>query len=313
MHLDIASILEILDVHTGRFDPQRLLFLWNLFEGVPKFYRDCFEQGVLGADRRELLRAMFFRSSSPLKTEAENWFLSELRGRYDVVLKHVARNPGCSNGDINSHVEQVSAERSEQVAGYLKVLIDKYRMIERRLPIWAKPGARSGRYYIQDNFLRAWLGALANPVSALNFRPEVDLITQADARLMDIEGFGFEKLVAQLYEERSRRALGDFSMSERIHGYWDRHGTELDLVALSEHDRKIRLGSCKRNAAKLLAGLAKFDGHVERFVKHNASRFDGWKVERLAVAPTIDPAQRAIIEARGYIAQDLGDLTRGLR
>lgn len=44
VHLDIASILEILDVHTGRFDPQRLLFLWNLFEGVPKFYRDCFEQ-----------------------------------------------------------------------------------------------------------------------------------------------------------------------------------------------------------------------------------------------------------------------------
>jgi hypothetical protein len=53
-------------------DPERLLFLWNLFEGVPKFYRDGFEQGVLDADRKTLLRRIFFESSSPLRSEAEN-------------------------------------------------------------------------------------------------------------------------------------------------------------------------------------------------------------------------------------------------
>ncbi len=100
-HLDIASILELLREHADA-SPERLLFLWSLFEGVPKFYRDCFEQGVLGAERTELLQQMFFRSSSPLRTEAEHWFLGELRGRYDVVLKYVARSPGCSNGDIKS-------------------------------------------------------------------------------------------------------------------------------------------------------------------------------------------------------------------
>ena len=43
-----------MDNHGG-FEPYRMLFLWNLFEGVPKFYRDAFEQGVLGADREALL------------------------------------------------------------------------------------------------------------------------------------------------------------------------------------------------------------------------------------------------------------------
>ena len=75
--------------------PERLLFLWTLFEGVPKFYRDCYEQGVLGADRVALLRRMFFESSSPLRTEAENWFLKELRGRYDDLVVRFALDGSC--------------------------------------------------------------------------------------------------------------------------------------------------------------------------------------------------------------------------
>lgn len=70
-HLDIASILEILRAHANA-EPARLLFLWNLFEGVPKFYRDAYEQGALNADRTEVLRRLFFASSSPLRNEADN-------------------------------------------------------------------------------------------------------------------------------------------------------------------------------------------------------------------------------------------------
>jgi hypothetical protein len=66
-HLDIASVLSILADHAEP-SPQRLLFLRNLFEGVPKFYRDCFEQNVLAADRQTLLRRIFFESSSPTST-----------------------------------------------------------------------------------------------------------------------------------------------------------------------------------------------------------------------------------------------------
>ena len=79
-HLDVASVLAILHEHADT-SPERLLFLWTLFEGVPKFYRDCYEQGVLGGERTALLRRIFFESSSPLRAEAENWFLKELRGR----------------------------------------------------------------------------------------------------------------------------------------------------------------------------------------------------------------------------------------
>lgn len=309
-HLDVASLIEILDAHSER-SPERLLFLWNLFEGVPKFYRDCFEQDVLSAERRPLLTRMFFGSSSPLRAEADNWFLSELRGRYDVVLKFIARNPGCSHGDLEAHVRETSADTAEQVGGYLKVLSDRYELIERRLPIFAKPNARSGRYHIRDNFLRSWLAALHSAVSAINFRPVEALVAQADTRLMEAEGHGFERLVAQLYEERSRRAIGDFAMTHRISGYWDKKDTEIDLVVLNEDARVIRFGTCKRDPQRLLGEASVLAGHVERFFQSNA-RYAGWKREFFAFAPRIEPPLRAELLRRGLVAQDLADLTMEL-
>lgn len=309
-HLDIGSLLKMLDVHADR-QPERLLFLWNLFEGVPKFYRDAYEQGVLGANRHTVLEKLFFRSSSPLRTEAENWFLSELRGRYDVVLKYVARHPGCSHGDIEAHARQISPTTAEQAGGYLKVLIERYQMLERRLPIFAKPNARRGRYYVSDNFLRSWLAALHSPVAAINFRPLTGLIEQADLRLAHAEGHGLERLVAQLYEERSRKGVGDFSLTSRIEGYWDRGDVEIDLVALDEETETVRFGSMKRNAARLPGDLTNLRGHAQRFLDRYPS-FRSWTHQYAAIAPVIPNDMRTQLEAGGVIAQDLRTLCANL-
>lgn len=309
-HLDIASLREILTIHAD-LSPSRLLFLWNLFEGVPKFYRDAFEQGVLDAPRRPLLERMFFESSSPLRAEAENWFLSELRGRYDVVLKFVARNPGCTNGDIEAHVRKVSPNTAEQVGGYLKILIDKYRMVERLLPIFAKPNARRGRYYLRDNFLRSWLAALHGPIAASVFQPLDQLVAQADDRLIEVEGVGLERLVAQLYEERSRAGAGDFALTARVQGYWDRRGTEIDLVALNDDQEVVRFGSCKRDPRRLPRDVDNLREHAARFLAAHP-RLARWRHEYVMVAPSIEPTLRAQIAATGAIPQDLGDLIEGL-
>jgi len=310
-HLDIASVLEILSVHADT-DPARLLFVWNLFEGVPKFYRDCFEQGVLGAGRRDLLNKMFFSSSSPLRNEADSWFLRELRGRYDLVLKYIATHSGCTNADIEAHVRSVEPDTAAQVGGYLKVLDERYQMVERLQPVFAKPKTRSGRFFIRDNFLRSWLAALAVPVASINFRPLDTLVAQADERLAEAEGHGLERLVATLYEERCRKGIGDFSLTAKVHGWWDRNDTEIDLVALDEVSKTIRFGTCKRSSEKLDAsGLEVFDGHIERFLAA-LPRFDAWRIERVAIAPIIEREQALRVRSAGYIPQDLRELTRGV-
>ena len=309
-HLDTASLLEILRDHADT-SPHRLLFLWNLFEGVPKFYRDCYEQGVIGAGRTDLLRRIFFESSSPLRTEAENWFLRELRGRYDVVLKFVARNPGRMHNELVHAIREASGNPETQIGGYLKVLIERFRLVEKKLPVFARPEAKRGRYYMADNFLRSWLAALANPVSAIAFRPVEQLVLEADQRLQDTEGLALEKLAGQLYEERSRKRAGDFSLTQRVKGYWDRGTTEIDLVAVNEADRVIRFGSCKRSPDRLLSDVNNFKAHVRRFLDATPQYRD-WRHEYAGIAPVLDADQRAVLSRHDVIPQDLPDLMSGL-
>jgi uncharacterized protein len=309
-HLDIGSILSILSDHADS-TPDRLLFLWNLFEGVPKFYRDCYEQGVLAAQRKDLLRRIFFESSSPLRSEADNWFLRELRGRYDVVLKIVARNPGRVHNELVHAIREASGSPDTQVGGYLKVLIERFGLIERKLPVFAKPEAKRGRYYVTDNFLRSWLAALVNPVSAIAFRPLNDLIEEADQRLADVEGGALEKLAGRLYEERSRKGIGDFPMTRRVQGFWDKAGTEIDLVAVNESEQSIRFGSCKRSPRRLLADVNNFKQHVERFLQ-TMPKYQSWTQQYVGIAPVLDADQRAILTSHDIIPQDLNDLTLGL-
>lgn len=309
-HLDIASVLEVLREHADE-SPERLLFLWTLFEGVPKFYRDCYEQDVLGADRRELLAKIFFASSSPLRTEAENWFLRELRGRYDVVLKFVARRGGCMHNELVAHIQEISGESSEQVSGYLKILVERYGLIEKRLPIFSSAKARKSRYYLADNFLKAWLAAIGGAVAAINFQPLEKLVGVADERLAAVEGRCLEKLVGQLYEERSRKGVTDFALTHRIEGYWDKGGVEIDLVAVNEADSVIRFGSCKRTEEQLLGDIPVLEAHIQRFLA-GQPRFRSWTIERVSIAPTIPSDLRGKLTLAGHLAQDLRDLTKGL-
>lgn len=310
-HLDIESLVELLETHADS-SPERLLFLWNLFEGVPKFYRDCYEQGVLDGDRRTLIERAFFLGSSPLRTEADNWFLKELHGRYDVVLKYISKHQGSMHGEILDNVRSLSAETNEQVSGYVKVLVERYQLLEKKLPIFAKPKARRTRYYIADNFLRSWLGALAAPTSAMNFLPIADLISDADERLAQLEGFALEKLVAHLYEERSRKGIGDFKLTSNISGFWDKGDTEIDFIALNDDEKRIRFVSCKRSPERLLSDLQNFRGHIGRFLDEFPALAQ-WKIEMLGVAPALTPAQRAVVSSSGFFPQSLDDLIAPFR
>jgi AAA+ ATPase superfamily predicted ATPase len=315
-HWDFQTLFEMFGAH-GVSTPMQRLFLWSLFEGVPKFYRDAFDQGVLTADddyRRNALRRLFFEGSSPLREEAANWFLRELRGRYDSVLKLLARLGPCSHGQLMDAYRGSGAGTEKQLGGYLAVLIDRFRMVERLLPVFARAEARRSRYVITDNFLSAWLAAIGRNVDAARIQPVEVCVKRCATGLEAHEGFTFEKMIRLLLEECSRKRRGDFPLSAIVRGYWnkaDGSDIEIDIVAYDDERRVVRFGSCKRAADR--HDLTVFEGHVTRLLEtQEGRRFTGWTQERALYSPSFDKDRRQSLEAHGYRVHDLDDFASWL-
>jgi hypothetical protein len=73
------------------------------------------------------------------------WASGETRAMSSIGTGFPEQAPPMNDRDA-LHVRQVSPETNEQVGGYLKILIEKYRLIEKRLPIFAKKKEKKGRY-----------------------------------------------------------------------------------------------------------------------------------------------------------------------
>src|SRR5207249_6988318 len=114
------------------------------------------------------------------------------------------------------------------------------------------------------------------------------------------------------YEERSHKGIGDFKLTSKIVGYWDKGNTEIDFVALNENEKRIRFASCKRSPENLLGDVGNFAGHVGRFLE-SFQKFKDWRVEKIAVAPSLNKDQRTTLQAKGLIPESLDDLVAPLR
>ncbi len=316
-HLDFETLFEMFEAH-GITTPERQLLLWTLFEGVPKFYRDCFEQGVLRdeASREDILRSLFFEGPSPLRDEAASWFLREVGGGYESILRLVAKHGPCALGQLRAEYSRAGSGDDKKLSAYLATLIDRYEMIEKLQPIFAPSGSRKARYQLRDNFLTAWLKAIGRSVSAARVQPVEQPLRRASERLATHEGLIFERLVRLGLQECSRKGVGDFRLTEIVRGFWnkaDGSDIELDVVALNEDDRVVRIGSCKRSSAAHPASLERFNEHIRRFLASKTGRrLSSWTLERALYAPSFDSPLRSRLESDGYVCRDLLDLREAL-
>ena len=190
-------------------------------------------------------------------------------------------------------------------------------MVEKLQPVFAKKTGRKARYVITDNFLAAWLRAIARNVQMSRVQPVRVTIKRADQLLENQEGYAFEKMVRLLTEECSRKELGDFPVSGLVCGYWnksDDSDIELDLVAYDEDRTVVRFGSCKRSAKRHdTDALHDFERCIDRFMRtKEGRRFRGWDIERALYSPKFSPSQRQKLGGRGYLCLDLSDFRRVL-
>lgn len=316
---DLMNVFRSQEVRT----PAQWLTLWTFFEGVPKFYHDAFEQRLFEVPvldlSRELLIRMFLRGSSPLSEEADTWFLRELRGRAVSILHYLADHPGCNHAELVGALND--PEDPKRLGGEIARLVKGYAMVDKLQPVFSECKSRNARYYISDNFLKAWLSVAKPAREAARLKPMEKAVIPALHRLEVLEGFAFEKsfekLIRRLHTEMSRKGKGDFELSQMQLGYWNRprdvqNAIEIDIVALDESNERIRFGSCKRaSSAHDAVSLAKFEKNIEAFLLPRENRqLQGWKREKVLFSPAFSIAERTYLSELGYRCTDLHDYAK---
>jgi hypothetical protein len=320
-HWDFEDLLDVFTAHEI-LNPYQWLTLWCFFEGVPKFYRDAYEQGLFSVTssetfQSELLRRMFLMSSCPLAEEADTWFLREIRGRGVSILNFLAQHPGSTNGELKN----VIAVKDDATLGvYLTNLVNSFRLVDKRLPVFSDSNSRNARYYISDNFLQSWLAVSKPARDSARIKPVERAIELSIPRLMTLEGFAFEKLIRHLHIECSRKACGDFELTDINMGFWNRAKDvtrliEIDVVALNRDTKTVRFGSCKRSAsAHTNASLLAFEKNIEAFLlTKEGKRILGWNVQKVCFSPVFSETERNSLKSRGFLSRDLHDYSGFLK
>lgn len=310
-HWDFADLVQLYRAQ-GVESPSQWLTLWSLFEGVPKYYKDAHDYGVLEMPTEGFLDAalarMFLDKGSAVRVEADTWLLKELKGRNLAIVDFIARNPGKYSGDIVAGV----AAQGENLRVNLGHLVDRFKVVTHLQPIFAGTGSRSSRYYLADNFTQAWF-AFGKPLVGLGELAAPDrALAQVRPTVFVHEGYSFEKLVRGLHAECSRKSV-DFPL-DVLSGFWNKarlveRSIELDLVAVDRERRHVRFGSCKRSAAIHAGTLGDFEKHIHAFLLTLEGKpLRDYQIERMLFAPEFKPDERAALEAKGtYRCRDLRD------
>ena len=309
---NLETVFDVCREHHA-IDPERCLTLWTLFGGVPKYWRHYAE---LDDDvhaipewepwAQQICERLFLRSDSPLREEGESLLGRELRRNYVALLRTVAERGPRTHAELREAIPELS------LGPYLKTLVQELRLVEKQDPIFAEH-RRRGRYAVSDPFLLAWLNVIQPSCQAARIEPVARVAQRLAARLGTLEGFAFERMVRDATEAWSR-ADGDFAITDRVRGYWnrprqDRVCVEIDFIAWNDDDELVRFGSCKRNAAKHDRGaLDSFGQQVELFLRSGVgSRFHHWRQELALYSPVFSTEQRDHLESEGYICHDIPD------
>ena len=314
---DLATIFEVCRRH-GAGDPARCLTLWTLFGGVPKYWRHFAETDGLEVPgweswAQQVCERLFLRSGSPLREEGEGLLARELRRNYLAILRTLAERPSCTHAELRDALPELS------LGPYLNAVTNDLRLVERKLPIFAGERQRRARYTIADQFLCAWLRVMQPASQAARVLPAAQVARRALAALRTLEGHAFERMVGEATEEASRAGASDIQITDRVAGCWNRprpqpESVEIDFIAWSADQRRVRFGSCKRNPDRHDgASLRGFRDHVDRFLATGVGRrFTGWHQQLALFAPRFSKQQRGRLETDGWICRDLADFQRML-
>jgi AAA+ ATPase superfamily predicted ATPase len=231
-----STMKQIMQENALNFSNKDLLAFFAITGGVPKYVEYFVENDALKFNR---MLDVLLEENSLLLEEGKNVLIDEF-GRdyvtYFSILSLIASSK-TSRPEIESII-------GSSIGVYLDKLEQEYGIIKKVRPIFDKPGSRTIKYEIQDNFLNFWFRFIFKNKSAVEIG-NFSFIRQIIERDFDVfSGKMLEKyLVNQLSKSEKYTNIGC---------YWERGNVnEIDIVAINSDTKTIDLFEVKINPSKI--------------------------------------------------------------
>lgn len=235
MPFRISVIKQILNDFNPQYQPEDLLCLYMLTGGVAKYVGQLMDAG---ATTKESMLLHATEAGSPFLNEGSELIMSEFGRDYSNYLSILQKIAGGMT--TQSQLDDLIGKNT---GPYLKNLDEDYNYVHKLQPLFAKPGNRNIRWYIDDCFLRFWFRFIL-PNQALVEVGRNELLREiVEKDYHEYSGHVLEQYFRQKYREEERVTT--------VGRYWDRKGTnEIDLIALNDIDRQAVVAEVKRNSER---------------------------------------------------------------
>lgn len=241
---------SILTDYAPNHRPEDFFCFYLLTGGVPKYIEYFVERACF---TRSTMLDSVLRADSLFLDEGRNVLIEEFgrdHATYFSVLSLIA-----AGKTTRQAIESVLQRDS---GGYLAKLESDYRVIERVRPVNAKPGSRSVRYALSDNFLTFWFRFLYKYRSTLEIQ-NFDYLRRIVER--DYRSFG-----GRILEKLFRQRLAESGEYAQVGSYWEaKNQNEIDVVAIDPLGKRLLIGEVKWQAKAI--SLKMLEAKATRLVK----------------------------------------------
>lgn len=261
---DVNTLKYILEDNNPCYQKEDLLAFYLFTGGVAKYVELLVHNQALTMP--EMIDEVVLENSLFIE-EGKNVLIEEFGkdyGNYFSILSLIASGK-TSRVEIESIMEI-------QTGGFLDRLESEYGLIKKIRPVLSKPGSRTVKYTIEDNFLSFWFRFIykyRSAVEAGNLLYLKDII-QRDYNTYS--GKILEKyFVEQLKLQNKYNIIGT---------YWERgNQNEIDIVAINDLEKRVLIVEVKRNSNQIqIEKLKEKSGHFIKQFKNYSMEYRGYSI-----------------------------------
>lgn len=255
-----STMREILGDYKVDYTNEDLLALWTITGGVARYIEQLMNNRC--TDMKKMIHYVCSSGDSFFIDEGRSVLIQEFGkqyGTYFSILDQIA------HGDVTQ--SEIEASLGVKVlGGQLKILEEKYGIIQKKRPVGAKSGSQTVRYEIQDNFFRFWFRYINRYASLIEIGnlPALEQIMLADYKTFS--GISLERWFRQKMMESHRyKTIGGWWQSGGVNAKGNKDDFEIDIVAVTVED-EVEAYEVKRNPQKY--NPARLQEKVEMMQRH---------------------------------------------